>query len=193
MKLKMAPNSLFAILLRSRWWISFAVTAVIVLLALALLPTEFKLVGALGATPFFAIGCVALVRQWNAPSPARIQALLGQASAQNWAQFSAWLEAAWRAEGYTVQRPAQGPIDFRLERAGRVALVQAKRWKAAHHGVEPLRELLAARSAAGAQDVVYVALNPLHDNARLLARDEAVVVLQDADLAGLLEKAPDPR
>lgn len=185
----MAPNSLFAILLRSRWWISFGLTALIVLLALALLPPDFKLVGALGAVPFFAIGVVALVRQLNAPSPARVQALLEQAASQNWAQFAATLEAAWQAEGYTVQRLNTPAADFRLTREGKTALASAKRWKAAHHGMEPIKQLEAARAAEGLQDAVYIALQPLHDNARLFARDQNMVVLQGADLAGLLAKA----
>ncbi len=188
-KFQMAPNSLFAILLRSRWWISFAITGAIVLLALALLPPDYKLVGALGATPFFAVGIVALVRQLNAPSPARVQAMLDLAAAQNWSQFSATLEAAWKAEGYTVQRIGSPAADFRLERQGKTALVCAKRWKAAHHGVEPLKLLDNARSAEGLQDAVYIALQPLHDNARAFAHDQNIVVLQDSDLAGLLAKA----
>lgn len=192
----MAPNSLFAILLRSRWWISFALTAVIVLLALALLPPDYKLVGALGATPFFAVGVVALVRQLNAPSPARVQALLDAAAQQNWAQFSAQLQAAWKAEGYTVQAtsPAtnDSAADFRLERQGKTALVCAKRWKAAHHGLEPLKLLHNARQNLGVQDAVYIALHPLHANARTYAEQHRMVVLQGADLAGLLAKAGKP-
>jgi restriction system protein len=187
----MAPNSLFAILLRSRWWISFALTAVIVLLALALLPPDYKLVGALGATPFFAVGVVALVRQFNAPSPARVQALLDAAAQQNWAQFSAQLQAAWKAEGYTVQVTSttnDSAADFRLERQGKTALVCAKRWKAAHHGLEPLKLLHNARLDQGVQDAVYIALHPLHANARAYAEQHQMVVLQGADLAGLLTK-----
>ena len=34
-KFKMAENSLFAVLLRSRWWISFAICAAVVLVSLA--------------------------------------------------------------------------------------------------------------------------------------------------------------
>ena len=40
MKFKMAEKSLFAILLRSPWWISFVVVGVIVLAAGALLPKD---------------------------------------------------------------------------------------------------------------------------------------------------------
>lgn len=187
-KFKMAPNSLFAILLRSRWWISFALTAVIALLALALLPPDFKLVGALGATPFFAVGVVALVRQLNAPSPAKVQALLDTAAQQNWTQFSAQLQAAWKAEGYTVQPIGSPAADFRLERQGKTALVCAKRWKAAHHGLEPLKLLHQARQDQGLQDAVYIALQPLQANASAFAEQQQMVVLQGTDLAGLLVK-----
>jgi restriction system protein len=38
MKLKMSKNSLFAILLRSPWWMSFGLVAAIALAARALLP-----------------------------------------------------------------------------------------------------------------------------------------------------------
>lgn len=189
MKFKMAPNSLFAILLRSRWWISFLLSGVIVLLALALLPQEYKVVGALGSTPFIGVGIVAMVRQLSAPSPARVQALLDAAAAQSWTQFAATLEAAWKAEGYTVQRLNSAAADFRLERQGKTALVSAKRWKAAHHGVEPLKLLDAQRTAQGLVDAVYIALQPLHSNAQWFARDQNVVVLQGNDLAGLLAKA----
>ena len=188
MKFQMAPNSLFAILLRSRWWISFVVGAVIVLLTVSLLPQDLKLVGALGSVPFFAIGFVALVRQLQAPSPAQTQALLNQAASQNWPQFAQLLEAAWRAEGYNVERLPQGEADFVLTRQGKTALVYAKRWKAATHGIEPLKQLQAATAQRQLQDAVYIALNPLHDNARNYARDHNMVVLQGQELATLLAK-----
>ena len=43
--MKMAENSLFAILLRARWWISFAIAAALVLLSFVLLPDTFRLMG----------------------------------------------------------------------------------------------------------------------------------------------------
>ena len=58
MKFKMSQNSLFAILLRSPWWVSFVVMAVVATLAAALLPQAYVAVGVLGATPFFVIGLV---------------------------------------------------------------------------------------------------------------------------------------
>ncbi|NUN60705.1 MAG: restriction endonuclease, partial [Burkholderiaceae bacterium] len=72
MKFKMSPNSLFAILLRSPWWISFALVGLFSLAAAAVLPREYLFAGILGTFPFFAVGCVAAWRQWRAPSAARM-------------------------------------------------------------------------------------------------------------------------
>ena len=40
-KFKLPPNSLFAVLLRSRWWISILIGAVLSALALAALPAPY--------------------------------------------------------------------------------------------------------------------------------------------------------
>ena len=48
----MPPNSLFAVLLRSPWWISFALVGLIALVAFALLPAQYAVVGALGVRPW---------------------------------------------------------------------------------------------------------------------------------------------
>ena len=58
MKLKMAPNSLFAILLRSPWWISVAIAVAMGLVGAALLPEGFRLIGVLSGLPFGVIGAV---------------------------------------------------------------------------------------------------------------------------------------
>ena len=41
MKFKMSPNSLFAVLLRSPWWVSFALMGLFSLAAVALLPRDY--------------------------------------------------------------------------------------------------------------------------------------------------------
>ena len=40
MKFRMAPNSVFAVLLRSPWWVSLAIAAALALAAAALLPAD---------------------------------------------------------------------------------------------------------------------------------------------------------
>lgn len=190
MKFKMAPNSLFAVLLRSPWWVSWAIAGAIALLCGALLPGHLAPYAAIGAFPIFVVGCMAAWRQFNAPSPAKVQAALAQASAMSWRDFAAALEAAWQADGQTVHRLTQSQADLRLEKAGQSVLVSAKRWKAATHGVEPLRELQAAVQAQGAQGGVYIAMQgTVSDNARSYARDNGLVIMEGNALAALLLKA----
>lgn len=185
----MAPNSLFAILLRSRWWLSFVLAGIVTLLCLALLPARIAPFGVLTTTPLWIVGSMAAWRQLRAPSPAAVERLLSACARQNWRELAQQLESAWRAEGYSVQAVNQGVVDFRLERAGQVTLVSARRWKAAHHGIEPLRELEAARARHAAAQAVYVALQPLGENAALYARDQQLVLLSGPQLAALLAKA----
>ena len=151
----MAPNSGFAILLRSPWWVSFAIAAVIVLLCGALLPAHLAPFAAVGAVPVAVIGCIAGWRQWRAPSAARVADMHAQLQTWPWRAFADALEAAWRADGHGVERlAAGGAADFVLTKGGQTLLASARRWKAANHGVEPLRELHAAMQARGAQGLV---------------------------------------
>lgn len=187
----MAPNSLFAVLLRSPWWISIAVAGGIALLCGALLPAHLAPFAAIGALPIAVVGCMAAWRQWQAPSPARVEAVLSAAAVMSWRDFSAALERAWQADGQTVQRLNGQPADLRLERGGQTLLVSARRWKASTHGVEPLRELQAAVQAQQATAGAYIALQgSVSDNARDFARDNGLVLMEGDALAVLLLKHP---
>ena len=188
MKFKMSPNSLFAVLLRSPWWVSFALMGLFSLAAVALLPRDYALAGVLGTFPFFAVGCVAAWRQWHAPSAARINAQHAQLQAMPWRTLAEALEAAWVAQGYQVVRlPSGGAADFALTRNGQTQLASARRWKAAHHGVEPLRELHAVMQKREVTAGLYLlGLGELSDNARLFARDHGLTIVQGDALAQLL-------
>ena len=188
MKFKMSPNSLFAVLLRSPWWVSFALMGLFSLAAVALLPRDYALAGVLGTFPFFAVGCVAAWRQWHAPSAARINAQHAQLQAMPWRTLADALETAWVAQGYQVERLAPGgAADFVLARGGQIQLASARRWKAAHHGVEPLRELHAAMQKRESPAGLYLLCQgELTDNARLFARDHGLTIVQGDALAQLL-------
>lgn len=190
MQLKMAENSLFAILLRSRWWVSFLVGAVWALLAAALVPQPYKFIGILGSLPFWCLGFVAFIRQLDTPSSTEQQALLQHAGQQNWADFSAELERAWKAEGYDVERAPAGTTayDFALRRNGQTTLALAKRWKAINHGVEPLRALQQAVQQHGAHQSAYVCIVGLQDKAQDFADGHSIAVLSSTTLAALLRK-----
>lgn len=184
----MAEKSLFAMLLRSPWWISFLVVGLITLAAGALLPREYFLVGALAGFPIFVVGCIAAWRQLRAPSPAKVAEMLDAVNSMPWRGFADTLAAAWTRAGCTVERlGGNGAADLSLLRNGKTTLVSARRWKAATHGIEPLRELHAAMQARDASEGVYIfTQGQLSDNARIFARDHGITLLQADGVALLL-------
>ena len=187
----MNKNSLFAVLLRSPWWISIALATALALVAAALLPADYRIAGALGATPFAVIGVMAAVRQWHLPSAARRAQTVEAVSTMSWPKFSALVEHAFRRDGYTVQRNSRGDAyDFELERKGRTMLVAARRWKSARTGLETLRALQSARDAKDAADALLIGLGELTDTARPFAAEHGIAVWQAAELAQALRGLP---
>ena len=176
MKFKMAENSIFAILLRNPWWISFLIAAAFSLLMAALLPKHLVVFGMMGAFPFVITGAVALKRQWGAPSPAKLQAELDRLSGLSWRDFSAELEAKFVKQGYQVTRLNGGAADFKLEKQGTITLVTAKRYKANTHGVEALQALVTQQEAQGADKVMYVCLSPVTAQAAKFAKEKGLVL-----------------
>lgn len=186
----MAENSLFAILLRSPWWISMAIAVGVVLLAIAILPRDLRIIGAVSALPFVFIGVLAIRRQWRLPGKARISTTREAVDAMPWAAFASLLEASFRRDGYTVRRGTHTAVDFELERDGRKMVVCARRWKAARTGVEPLRALQSARKAAGAADALYICIHEISEQARPYAVEHGIAVWQAAELALALRGLP---
>ena len=189
MKFKMAEKSLFAILLRAPWWVSFVVMLAVALAAGALLPDAYKTAGMLGAFPFLVIGVVAAWRQRNALSPARIDELTAQARAMGWREFSAVVETALRRQGFEVRQRSSRPADFEIEKNGRITLVSAKRWKAASMGAETLRELLAAVESQGAFSCSCMSLGVFSPAAVALARQHPIQLLGAVEIAQLVHDA----
>lgn len=192
MKFKMAKNSLFAILLRSPWWISFCIVAVFTLVSIALLPKPYVGFGVMGGLPFLVIGVMAASKQWRAPSSARVTEALAQAGAMSWRDFSARLEHIYEQQAYAVTRLNSSAADFQLDQGGRTTLVSCKRWKAANHGVEVLRDLVAAKDAKGAQHCSYLSLLPVSDTAQRFAAAQGVTLLAGDALGRFLLENPKP-
>ena len=188
----MAKNSLFAILLRSHWGLSLGIAAAIALLAAALLPGEYRIVGVLSALPFVVTGAIAIRRQWGLPSADEVAQTQQILAAMPWPEFAALLEQAFARDGHAVQRGAADAVDFVLERKGRVMLVGARRWKSARTGLEALRALQMAREAADAPDALYIGLGELTDSARPFAAEHRIAIWQAAELAQALRRQLPP-
>lgn len=186
MKFRMAENSLFAILLRSPWWVSVLVAAGIVAAARLVVPEVYAFFAAL---PFIVIGSVAGWRQLRVPSASRVAETLEALRAMSWRDFSSALAEAFRDEGYAVTRLAGAAADFELAKAGRISLLGCRRWKAAHTGVDPLRELDDAKREREAHGCIYVAAGEITAGARAFALERNIRLIHGAELAKLLPRA----
>jgi restriction system protein len=80
----------------------------------------------------------------------------------------------------------EGAADFELERAGRLSLVAAKRWKASSTGVGPLKELVAAGEAREAAECVYVLAGEMTQNALGFAKKTKIKWVGGAELVRLV-------
>ena len=188
----MAPNSLFATLLRSPWWVSLLLAGVLALGATALLPSDLRAVGALSALPFVVIAGIAAVRQWRLPGAARVARTAAVVGAMPWPAFADLLEQAWQREGYGVSRVSAPSHDFELSRQGRRTLVSARRWKSARTGIDALRPLQAAREAQDASEAIHLGLGEVTDSARSFASTHRITLWHAADMARVLRGLPLP-
>jgi restriction system protein len=184
--LRISDKSLFARLLRAPWWVSFAVAAVVTAGMFALLPKDLKAAAALSGVPFVVIGLMAAWKQRGTLSPKQVEDALQKLATMSAREFTDTLAAAYERDGYKVERYTKPGADLAIEKQGYATLVSCKRWKAANHGIEPLRELLAAMEKAETGRGVYVALNAVSDAAAEFAEKNGIRVLSDSQLAALV-------
>jgi restriction system protein len=161
----MAENSLFAILLRSPWWASLGIAVALALLMRLLLPADYAVAGMLGSFPFVVIAAMAGWKQLRAPSATQLAQTLERLQAMNSREFAEAIEAAFRAQGHEVTRLNQPGADLELMLRHRRTVVAFRRWKAASIGVEPLRELQAAKTKLEAEAAMFVATGTLSEKA----------------------------
>lgn len=189
MKWTMNENSLFATLLRSSWWISFAIAGTVTAIAIALLPEAHRILGTVTGLPFLVIGCIAAWKQFQAPSTARIDDTLAAVRAMTWVEFSRAIEAAYRRQGYEINAVSGTAANYEITKEGRTALVNCKRWKVAHTGVEALHDLHVMKEARNAHECIYIAAGEVTDNARTFAIKHAIKLVGGAELARLLPRS----
>jgi restriction system protein len=188
MKFKMSDKSLFAILLRSPWWYSFLIAAVLLLLARVFLPEAFRAVGMLSSIPFAILGVIAAWRQRDKPSPERVSMALDQLAQMPWKQFLPIMEQAFVQQGFTVSQLNSNAADLQLEKLGRVTLVSCKRWKAATLGVEVLRDLKAMQVSQEASYSACISLSLPAGVALKFAKENAIQLICQDELASLCFK-----
>ncbi|MDA8107694.1 MAG: restriction endonuclease [Betaproteobacteria bacterium] len=185
MKLRIHEHSLFAVLARAPWWVSFLVAGLVLAGARFVLPVQYA---AAFAIPFAGIGAYAAWKQLRAPSAEQLAKTLEALRAMPAENFAFVLEETWRKHGYAVARHAGAGADYELEKGGRTVLVACRRWKATRTGVDPLKELKAAARARKA-DALYLAAGEVTAQARRFATDNAVTLVEGAEIAKLVPRA----
>ena len=189
MKFKMSDKSLFAILLRSPWWYSFLIAALLTLLARVFLPEAYRAVGMLSAFPFAIIGIMAAWRQRDKPSPESISQALSTLEKMSWKEFSSLMAQAFALQGFSVVRLDSTSADLQLEKFGKTTLVSCKRWKAATLGVEVLKDLKALQTSQDATYAACVSLSLPTGVALKFAKDNAIQLICQDELAAFCLKA----
>jgi restriction system protein len=178
-------ESLFAVLSRQPWWLSVLVAGALFGSAQLFLPA---MISAAIAIPFLGIACYAGWRQLRAPGAADVEATLSRIRNMPWENFSAVISEAYRRDGYAVTEVFKGAVDLKLDKAGRITVVSCKRWKVAHTGIGPLRDLLEAKKAQDAAECIYIAAGDITANAREFATQKSIRVLQGTALAILIAR-----
>lgn len=185
MKFKMSEKSLFAILLRSPWWISFLIAAILMLLARIFVPSPFLLVALISILPFIILGVIAAWRQRHAPSAEKIDEIRNELSQMTWKQFLPEIEKVFKNQGFNVIRLNSGPADLKLEKLNKITLVSCKRWKASELGVEALRELKNLQSGKDFAYVAFISLNSPSKVGLQFAIDNSIQLIHDIELVSM--------
>jgi restriction system protein len=175
-------ESLFQILLRQPWWVSLLVAVGVFALAHAIFPP----VALFAALPFALLCGFIAFKQWRSGAGVstgeRLEALRGM----DWERFSAVIADAYRRRGYAVHPAEAAGYDFRLTLAGRVTLVQCRRWKVNQVGVGPLRELVNAVEREDASHGICITAGEFSAPARALVASEPLTLVAGADLGDLV-------
>jgi len=182
--MKLNENSLFAVLLRSAWWVSALIAAGVILAVRCFVPTIYAIFAAL---PFIVIAVYVAWLQLRAPSAKSIEKTLTRLRSLSWEQFALEMETALKREGYTVERIVHAHADFGLAYRGRTILLACKRWKATRTGVEPLRELDAACKAREAHEGIYVFAGEITEQAGTYATANKIRLLHGVELVKLMK------
>lgn len=182
----MAKRSLFSLLSEQPWWVSILVGMALFALAQVIFPPLAPFV----ALPFFAIALYFGWKQFGGLSHEQVEERLAAVRAMPWEEFSNLVAAAYRKRGYEVETARGAAFDLILRQAGRITLVQCRRWKVSQVGVGPLRELYDALEKHDAYNGVCLAAGGFSASALQFAAGKPISLLQGAELAKLLGRIP---
>lgn len=108
----------------------------------------------------------------------------------SWREFEELVAEAFRREGYRVventKAGADGGVDIRLRRDGKLFLVQCKKWNSNRVGVGVVREMVGVMVDAGAAGVIIVCSGRFTRDAWSFARNKSVRLVDGRALMGMI-------
>lgn len=111
----------------------------------------------------------------------------------DWFQFEKVVGVVFECLGYHVTRHGganpDGGVDLLIEMDGQRTAVQCKHWKTWDVGVRTVREFLGTLTDAGLQKGIVITLNGFTREARQLAAKHGIEIVNETDLAGMLQAA----
>ena len=112
--------------------------------------------------------------------------------ALSWREFEELVAEAFRREGYRVventKAGADGGVDIRLRKEGRLVLVQCKHWNSNRVGVPVVREMCGVMMDEGAAGVVIVCSGGFTRDAWAFAKDKPVRLVDGRALMGMIAR-----
>lgn len=146
----------------------------------------------LTATPFTNLNAEVPVQSTQpVMKPQGTADLIEQLRAIDWFQFEKVVALTYRKLGHTVTRRGganpDGGIDLVIEKDGQRAAVQCKQWKTWNVGVKAVREFLGALTDARIERGIFVTLGGYTGDAKQLADKHGIAMLNEAELAAMLE------
>ncbi|EPJ48840.1 MAG: hypothetical protein OFPI_27570 [Osedax symbiont Rs2] len=187
MAFKMAKGSLFAILLRSKWWYSVLIGLVVVAAALLITDAKYVVLSISVALPFFVIGGYAAFKQFQQPSQKRVLDVTEQAKNLPAGIIEQKIAANYLRNGYASNVFKGNGADLQLSLGNRKLLLCSKRFKAANTGIETLKLLVAAGKKIEATGYLYVTLGEISATALEYAEKNHIELIQASRLAVLFD------
>ena len=113
--------------------------------------------------------------------------------AMNWKQFEMLVGEAFRRQGYRIEETglggADGGIDLRLSKNGKITLVQCKQWRSQRVDVKVVREMYGLLAHHGADAVKIVAICDFTPDARRFAQGKPIELIHGQALLTMIREA----
>jgi len=142
---------------------------------------------------FWAAAFVSFIARRQRGHLLEVQTGLDSIRAMNWRQFEMLVGEAFRRQGYRIEETglggADGGIDLRLSKDGKVTLVQCKQWRSQRVDVKVVREMYGLLTHHRADAVKIAATGDFTPDARRFAQGKPIELIHGHALLTMIREA----